>query len=516
VSLEDDLRSARAVADAVMYEGYLLYPYRASAAKNQVRWQFGVLGPQGAAAAGVGEAPDLGAEILVRHSPGTTVTIRLRFLQLESRVVERVTAAGDFVGVEELQVDDQRWRPWDEATEHEVTVACVAVDGDDLDTGFPVSVQGSQDIEELRDRDGRLVGRLVRRRRPLRALVHVRATRVTASANAQIPDPSDVSNRSDVSRLGLHVENLTALPATRRPEALGRSLLGAHLLLTCELGELVSLLDPPPGLEPAARECRQHRCWPVLAGPRGSTRVLLVSPIILEDHPALAQESAGTLFDSTEIDEILTLRILTMTDQEKAEARATDPRAAEIIDRSERLSPEELARMHGALRDPHALEEPMPTWSTPTTRTTPASWTTPSDATTPATWTTPTDATTDVPWWDPERDASVDPGTDTVMIAGRAVGRGSLVRIRPNRRADAQDLFFADQPAKVTGVHFDVDGETHVGVVLVDDPAADVNEWYGRFLYFAPDELEPLEPARPDEPNGSSDPKIPAVQWKES
>ena len=38
---------ARAIADAVLYEGYLLYPYRATSAKNQSRWQFGVVGPPG-------------------------------------------------------------------------------------------------------------------------------------------------------------------------------------------------------------------------------------------------------------------------------------------------------------------------------------------------------------------------------------------------------------------------------------------------------------------------------------
>jgi hypothetical protein len=97
-----------------------------------------------------------------------------------------------------------------------------------------------------------------------------------------------------------------------------------------------------------------------------------------------------------------------------------------------------------------------------------------------------------VPWWDPEQDASVNPGVDSVIVAGQAVARGSLVRLHPSRCADAQDLFFVDQVARVTGVHFDVDGATHVGVVLVDDPAADLHDWYGRYLYFDPDELEPM------------------------
>ena len=53
------LTAARQVADAVLYEGYLLYPSRATSSKNQIRWQFGVLGPDGAALVGDGEAPQL-------------------------------------------------------------------------------------------------------------------------------------------------------------------------------------------------------------------------------------------------------------------------------------------------------------------------------------------------------------------------------------------------------------------------------------------------------------------------
>ena len=202
----------------------------------------------------------------------------------------------------------------------------------------------------------------------------------------------------------------------------------------------------------------------MLVGPTGATDVVMGSPIILYDHPEIAEQSAGALFDSTEIDEILTLRVMTMTDAEKAEARATDPRAAGIIDRCDQMSPETLRDLHGVLA----------------TRTV----------------TIAEFDTGDVPWWDPAADESVRPDTDSVVIAGVSVARGSLVRVHPSRRADAQDLFFADQVARVTAVLSDVDGSTHVALVLVDDPAADLHEEAGRFFYFAPDELEPLDQAR--------------------
>ena len=106
-----------------------------------------------------------------------------------------------------------------------------------------------------------------------------------------------------------------------------------------------------------------------------------------------------------------------------------------------------------------------------------------------------------MPWWDPAADARCDPETDSVAHRRRARSRkGSLVRVHPSRRADAQDLFFAGQVARVTAVLSDVDGDTHVALVLVDDPAADLHEWYGRYFYFAPDELEPLDTSTRGEP----------------
>jgi hypothetical protein len=104
--------------------------------------------------------------------------------------------------------------------------------------------------------------------------------------------------------------------------------------------------------------------------------------------------------------------------------------------------------------------------------------------------------TGEVPWWDPAADEAVRPELDSVVIAGVPVSKGSMVRVHPSRRADAQDMFFAGQVARVTAVLSDVDGGTHVALVLADDPAADMHDWYGRYLYFDPEELEPLDAAR--------------------
>jgi hypothetical protein len=191
---------------------------------------------------------------------------------------------------------------------------------------------------------------------------------------------------------------------------------------------------------------------------------VLAAPIILYAHPAVAPESTGPMFDSTEIDEILTLRVLTLTDGEKAQARATDPAAAAIIDRCEAMTPPELNRLHGVLRDPHAAGP----------------------------------ARSGDDWWAAEAAAPVSPETDVVIVAGARVSRGSRVRLHPSRRADAQDMFVAGLEARVSAVHVDLDGSTHVAVSLLDDPAAELHDWYGRHLYFAPDELEPLAEADGD------------------
>ncbi len=98
-----------------------------------------------------------------------------------------------------------------------------------------------------------------------------------------------------------------------------------------------------------------------------------------------------------------------------------------------------------------------------------------------------------MPWWDPGSDASVSPETDNVVIDGIQVGRNSRVRMQPgSRRADAQDLFLAGREAIVEAVLFDVDGQVHLAVTPVDDPAADLQRNHGRFLYFAPDEVQPV------------------------
>jgi hypothetical protein len=154
------------------------------------------------------------------------------------------------------------------------------------------------------------------------------------------------------------VTNETAWDGGTRDEALERTFVSTHTVLRAEGAAFVSLTDPPEQLRDLAARCENVGTWPVLVGEQGDRSRLLSSPIILEDYPRVAPESPGDLFDGGEIDELLTLNILSLTDEEKREMRDSDPRAREILERTAALSAEQLLRLHGAVRDLRPLREP--------------------------------------------------------------------------------------------------------------------------------------------------------------
>jgi hypothetical protein len=465
------LADARQVADAILYEGYLLYPYRGSARKNQSRFQFGVLMPPAYRDVDASEPSVSQTECLLEAPDGAQVTVIARFLHLQRRQAEVGDGAGGFRPVASVRVDDAEVTTWDEAAEreHRATVPLAALLDGGVDAAF--EVPGSESAETLTDRAGRPAGRLVRRQAPLAAVIRLRAER--------LPGPYGAL------RLRLTTENRTSPdgPLRRREDGLRFALIAAHALIHVPGGRFLSLTDPPEWAAPYAKACVNTATWPVLAGPEECREVVLSSPVILYDHPRIAAESAGHLFDSTEIDEILTLRTLALTDEEKREARATDPRAAELLDRLDGLPPEMLERMHGAIRylgPPAVAGAGPPGTGVPVAGRPGAGASAAQDRS--------------VPWWDPGSDASVSPESDHIEIAGVRVARGSRVVMRPGaRRADAQDLFLAGRSALVEAVFQDVDGQVHLAVTPEDDPAADLQRGHGRFLYFAPDEVEPLE-----------------------
>jgi hypothetical protein len=327
-----------AIANAVLYEGYMLYPYRPSSVKNRQRFNFGVLYPRAYSEAQSGsDAWSTQTECLVQGSSLTAVEVKVRFLKLVERVTISHTA----------DRNNQAKASWQEAVECNVsapisTLAALLSQPVDVPFTFPAR----SDAEALTDPAGNPVGEILRKQEFIQGRVHIDAERIT----------------EELCKLRVIVENQTAFEGSGelRDPALMRSLVSAHVLLGAIDGRFVSLLDPPSEYLEAAANCRNVGSWPVLVGDEGESDTMLSSPIILYDYPQIAPESPGDLFDGAEIDEILSLRILTMTDEEKNEMRHSDERARKMLERTENLPMEHLRKLHGTLRELRPSSEEAP------------------------------------------------------------------------------------------------------------------------------------------------------------
>lgn len=357
------------IANAVLYEGYILYPYRPSAVKNQQRWNFGALCPRNYSEAQSGtEAWAMQTECLVEGGQDTTLDLKVRFLHLLERLVcvanpecgpqfaewddaeiQSSISDADINVVASLEVNGKLYQTWQEAVERDVSVPGnklteTAGEVRQLRFTFP----SSREIEPLRDEgSGQVIGIVIRRQQSLEGTIEVRISKPVQSSS------TTSSTNPNLSTITVRILNLTPLEDASqksRDEALMRSLVSTHTILSVREGEFVSLLDPPDACCEAAALCQNTGTYPVLVGEDGARDCILSSPIILYDYPQIAPESAGELFDGTEIDEILTLRIMTLTDEEKHEMRGADERARQILERTEMLPAEQLIKMHGAMR----------------------------------------------------------------------------------------------------------------------------------------------------------------------
>lgn len=361
-----------AIADAILYEGYMLYPYRRSSLKNRAGWTFGVVSPRGDAEA---TACDLRCECLVIGGPRTELGAKLRFLLPHSPI------EGDHASPCEIAAPDARI---DELAGRSVVV--------------PFAF--GEDSEHIRGR------------------LELAVSRVAAN----------------VHRLAIAVSNLTvASPAGERSQA--GSMVSTHVLLGLRDGEFA-----PPREDPQA--VRHDGLWPILVGEPGHRDLMLCSPIILDDYPQIAPESPRSLFDGTEIDEILTLRILTLSDDEREEIARGDPRVRELVDRTEALAPAQLAQLHGTQRI--------------------------------------------------RSETSGRPSS--LRVGDRDLGPGDRVRLRPTRRADIMDMTLAGRLATIVSVERDFDNRSYFAVTVDEDPGRDLGALGkpGHRFFFGPDEVELL------------------------
>jgi hypothetical protein len=282
------------IAAAVLYEGYILYPYRPSV-KNRQRWTFGGLYPKAYSEAQAnGDAWTMQTECLVVGNERTRITAKVRFLHLMDRTVGELTRPiriwpqdrePEFRTVESLRIGDKIWQRWQEAVEQEVIL-----DESDLISlaekprrqtfTFPLR----RLLEPLRGSSGAVVGVVVRKQQIVEGAIELTA--------ASIGD--------GLIKLTVRIFNHTSLGDAARKshdEALLHSLVSTHSIFGVRDGEFISLTDPPDRWRKAPAMCRNIGMWPVLVGEEGQKDTMLAAPIILYDYPQIAPESPGEFFD---------------------------------------------------------------------------------------------------------------------------------------------------------------------------------------------------------------------------
>jgi hypothetical protein len=459
------------IADAILYEGYILYPYRPSSVKNRQRWNFGSICPREYSDAQHGtEAWRTQAECLVSApaSSGakTSIGIKIRFLHIVARQVCELAhpvddlskcAEQDFREVDSLRLGDGLYQTWQEAIDRGVEIP--EMDWASLTRcpqEFRFDFSAARELEPLREPAGagRIVAALVRTRHALSGAVRV-------SVQPLAPP---------LFRLRVELENLTPLPRARektRDQAMLDSFVSCHSIFRLEAGDFVSLLDPPEAFQEAAAKCENIGNYPVLVGEEGERHTVLASPVILYDYPKIAPESAGNLFDGTEIDEILTLRILSMTDEEKAEMRQADERGRKMLERIE-ADPQHLANLHGVMK-------PVPSESLA-----------PPPAESPA----PDSPETSVQDWNPwEERAPI----QSIRILGIDLKLGDRVRLHPQKNADIMDVALTGRVAIIEAIEQDLEDHIQLAVVLDDDPGREFGMMRqpGHRFFYSPEEVIP-------------------------
>jgi hydrogenase maturation protease len=323
------------IVKAVLYEGYMLYPYRPSTVKNRQRFNFGVVYPRVYSEAQRGTDPcTMQTVCLALGSEETRCVVQVRFLRMVARSVGKLLNPTSELCSEAVEEKI-------ELTEFNLSALAAQP------MQWPFRLSAKRDVEAVRDERGLIVGIIYRDKASVAAMVELIAEQVKPGL---FKLTTRISNDSRIEGSG----------PIGREEALTRSLVSAHTILAVDGGEFVSLIDPPEILRDFARACQNVGTWPVLVGAEGQRDTMLSSPIILYDYPQIAPESPGDLFDGAEIDEILSLRIMTMTEEEKQEMRHSDARARKILERTEALPDEQFMKLHGALRGLRAVKGGMP------------------------------------------------------------------------------------------------------------------------------------------------------------
>ena len=440
------------IVDAVLYEGYILYPYRPSSKKNRQRFTFGRVYPCAYSVAQNGAEPCvMKTECLaISENQHSRIEVSVRFLHVMAREVLELSKPlfelpndldeAALQTVAELQVEEQRYSTWQEAVEQQVMLPAQSLPQIcGLPFCLPFNFPSASNLEPIRNSRGWIAGLIRRRRETLVGAIELTAKQLDPRT---LKITVDITNQTPVSEGDLDNQDLILM----------RTLASTHTVLHLESAEFISLMDPPPALHEMARLCKNQGTWPVLVGEEdtGDRSTLLSSPIILYDYPKIAAESPGELFDATEIDEILTLRIMTMTDAEKEEMRQSDERARQILERTDSLPEDQLLKMHGIVRELRSFEDDF---------------------------------------------FSNDRRLEFVEINGVQLRVGDRVKIRPRSRADIMDIALEGKTGIVEAIEEDAEKRILLALVLDDDPGKDLGlmRQPGHRFFYGPDEVEPLK-----------------------
>jgi hypothetical protein len=247
-------------------------------------------------------------------------------------------------------------------------------------------------------------------------------------------------------RVAMCVHNTTEVPEELdRERALRSSLRSTHLIVRAPGGRFASPVAPGPTAAAAVAACEHVNIFPVLATPNDDT--VLGATIVLPDHPQIAPESHGDLFDATEIEEALLLHVLALSDAERDAIAEQDPKVREMLARAEAEGPEALKRLHGRIT---------------VTDLAPAHRPGPADVA----------------------------GEPAIEVGGVTFRRGGKVRLRPGSGAAPQDGVWAGRTATIERIYRDYEDGVHLAVTVDDDPGQELMRDIGRYLYFKPAEVE--------------------------
>jgi hypothetical protein len=442
------------IVDAVLYEGYILYPYRATSKKNcRERFTFGRVYPESySRAQGGAESCMMQTECLLTVGNEGVLAANVRFLQPMIREIGELNepmstwrgVEPKFRPVPELRVENQLFQTWHEAVERRVEIPPLVLNAaPDVESSLnvPFAFPAARHFEPIVKVNGEVVGVVIRSQPAINGSVELSARQL----------------ESGIIKVTVRILNQTPMTDSEllNPESvLLRTFASTHTILFVQGGEFISSMDPGEEFKVAARNCKNIGTWPVLVGDESKRErgTMLSSPIILYDYPKIAAESAGNLFDGTEIDEILSLRLQSLTDAEKFEIRHVDEHARRLLERTDALPGDALLKMHGLMKKSEAAPIEFDDFFGAST------------------------------------------SLESVTVAGVQLKKGERVRIRPIARADVMDAALAGRIAIIEAIEQDLEKRVHLALVLENDPGKDLGMMRqpGHRFFYGVDEIEPL------------------------